>query len=73
MNYFNMATKTYAYKPKNEHNVSFAGTTENYIFTYTTSHAKIIPVYESAVAGSLQPLDSNISIPGSLDNTIKKD
>lgn len=65
--------KTYNYNPKNERNVSFAGTTENYIFTFTTSYVGIIPVYETAVAGSLHPEDSNVSIPGSLDNTIKKD
>lgn len=73
MNYFNMTMKTYTYKPKNEPNISFAGTTENYIFTSTPSYVGLIPVYETAVAGSLHPSDSNISIPGSLDNAIKKD
>lgn len=60
-------SKNYDYKPTNENNVSFAGTTENYIFTYTPSYIGMIPVYETAVAGSLQPTEENA--PGSFSNT----
>ena len=67
MNYFNMTTQTYTYTPKNEPNISFAGTTENYIYTYTPTYVGMIPVYETAVAGSLQPTEENA--PGSFSNT----
>lgn len=53
-----MTTKTYIYSPKNEPNISLAGTTVNYIFNYTPTYVGIVPVYETAVAGSLQTVQS---------------
>jgi hypothetical protein len=56
----------YDYVPVNENNVSFAGTTENFIFTITPTYAGMIPVYEMPVAGSLDNSTQNSSAPGSL-------
>lgn len=73
MNYFNMS-KNYDYKPTNENNVSFAGTTENFIYISTPTYTGIvpryvgmIPDYKTAVAGSLQPTEE--TAPGSFSNT----
>lgn len=73
MNYFNMTTKTYTYSPKNEPNVSFAGTTENFIYISTPTctgvvprYVGMIPVYETPVAGSLDNTAHDSSAPGSL-------
>ena len=68
MNYFNMS-KNYDYNPVNENNVSFAGTTENYIFTCTPTYAGMIPVYETPVAGSLDISLQDDFTPGSLKIT----
>ena len=65
MNYFNMS-KNYDYAPTNENNVSFAGTTENFIYISTPTYAGMIPVYETPVAGSLDNTAHDSSAPGSL-------
>jgi len=78
MNYFNMS-KNYDYKAANPSNVSFAGTTENFIYVCTPSYTGIIPVYvgtvpnhETMVAGSLDNTMQDSSAPGSLHNAVKK-
>lgn len=59
-------SKNYDYDPVNENNVSFAGTTENFIYTVTPTYAGVIPVYEMPVAGSLDNTKQDSSAPGSL-------
>ena len=61
-------TEKYNYAPSKTDNISFAGTTENFIFTYTPTYVGMIPVYEMPVAGSMDKSLTNSSAPGSFSN-----